>query len=246
MAYLITPLAREAPNIFGLTNRNISRKINLEISVEEISDLIATEEKLLAHGFVKLLEEYYLPMSLTKLEHNNLIKGFFSYICATYDSTISRNKNIACYLYLYDASSAIRKRPATSLLDFGCGHGIIISALQSIQHLSMTGYDFCEEAAAAAKNSGLLVLSDQEFMENSHEFDIILSVYTFHFSISFEYLEALLRKLKVGGVLAANHHKGISLQNTIKWARSLPSNVYETTISSSPFGDILTLFRIDK
>src|SRR5205085_10430140 len=90
------------------------------------------------------------------------------------------------------------------ILDFGCGYGTIVRALQG-PHAQTVGFEPAAGPSTCAAEEGLTVFSDMAQVEANAPFDaVILSDVLEHVSKPLDTLETCRRLLRSGGVICIN------------------------------------------
>jgi predicted TPR repeat methyltransferase len=210
---------------------------------ETSEDVHSMEGQLRSSGLVRVFEYCWLPEDYSEALHSYLVKALFSAIAFTYDDLITAEKNCNCYEHLYEAAKHKKQTLRSRILDFGCGTGTIMLTRLFAEVDQLTGFDSCAEMVAQAEAKGLTVIPPPAENLAGQRFDIILAAYVMHFGVPTADLFRLLRMLEVGGVFAANFHKGIHLHSSLESLKNFYPASFQFEVSQSPFGPVLSVLR---
>ena len=206
-------------------------------------DLEAAATTLRASGYVKYFENAYMPDDLASHARQELVRGYFDVVSLTYGELTQYGLNAACYERLLSEARQLKPR-FERCLDFGCGPGTILGSTVLATVPEVVGWDFSARMRRLARTHGLPVLRDVEFQEGPARFDVVLAAYVFHYgTVSSRMLRRIGEHLRIGGVLAANFHKNIGLEQFMSTLSRVPSLQLNSTIPTGIFGTIAVASR---
>lgn len=197
-----------------------------------------------SNNFVRVFESCYitsLDEAESRIEATRLL---FSELAGnTYKSVIEVGRNLNCYNSLYFGAKKNTSLIFKDVLDYGCGPGTIISSELYTQAHNLIVYDFIEENRVYAGSLGLGVLSTIEFNNLIEEsLDLIVCCYVLHYmSVDQQTVSLLMASLRVGGVLAANFHKGTG----VDWFLNCVNSIEDIRVvrENSEFGDLVFIVK---
>jgi len=231
---------------------NFSRLLIGSVCIFESSNeaKLRTEdvEWLEARGYRRVFEGFYIPADAASGGRHTMVRALFTSLPpADYLATIEKTKNVGCYEFLFgEAQSNLLDEPRTRVLDVGCGPGTLMDSSVTKQASIVVGFDFIEASLSAARNRGLEALDEVALGRlRPGTFDVLLSCYVLHYeSLTPSNFELVLRLLRVGGVWAANFHKG----RGVKWFLDCidATKMFDVVEGLSPFGTVLFVRKRSK
>lgn len=197
---------------------------------------------LAASGYVRLFERFYFPMREAEIHKAHLIQSFFEWMGGSYEESITKSRNVACYDFLLELAEHLISNQKPEVLDFGCGVGAVLDSIVPAMASRLTGFDFSRAMASAARSRGLSVLTPGEFerMESAST-DIVMCAYVMHYGIGKKQLAHLLSVIRPGGVLVGNLHKGFGADAMTRWIHTLSAGTYEARWHDSLFGPCMSV-----
>jgi SAM-dependent methyltransferase len=194
---------------------------------------------------IKLLDRFLFVAPLSLTEENALFAGFFEHISGEYEDLIDR----ACNLHNMDVlvsllTSRLGNLQDLHILDFGCGTGLSLIPLTAVG-ANVTGLDQSVGMRKIAKARGMQVVTVEELERWPNQFDGIIASYVFHLYPDIRTIETVCRKLKVGGLIVGNFHKGIGLDYMVELFRRFDCEAFlcETTGEMERHGKYLAFIK---
>jgi len=137
------------------------------------------------------------------------LDGFFALIADDYDSLVDAARNVHNIRSLFGKlNELIEIGPDTVVIDYGCGTGLFLRALPSLAK-QVVGVESCPAMRDIAGKNGMRVLSvDDLALEPEGSVAGALASYVFHFDPDPHGLHLLWSRLRPGGTVVANFHKG--------------------------------------
>jgi SAM-dependent methyltransferase len=237
--HLITPGVQPAARVAHVDRHSIFR-LNFRSPGER--DLCT--HRIRAAGFLKIFENCWIDPHILILGGAAIIPEYFQLIAEEYDTIGCSAWNSSCYEFL---AMLVRRNGdhRELVLDFGCGTGTILETVIFRKATTIYGYDPSDKMRAISSERGLLTLNHTEFNALTEQtFDLILSCYVLHYGISESMFVRLVSLIKAGGHLVANMHKDIGLPRYVKLCEKLDRLKYCFSISSSPYGSVLLIKRL--
>jgi SAM-dependent methyltransferase len=194
--------------------------------------------------WARVFENYYLANSGDDRAQGVLVGAFFDWLAVRYKEEIEPSRNVGCYEDLYNIASNLRgSAGADAVLDLGCGPGTILRSSVTRAARLLAGFDISQVVAKTAESEGMVVLSREQFLGGTAQFDVALSAYTMHYACDLsETFSGVQRSLKSGGIWAMNFHKDIGIQAFLERLDSTPLKL-TTRLSTSTYGSILAVTR---
>jgi len=157
--------------------------------------------------------------------------AFFEIAAPEYETMISMERNSACAAHLLrSALVAYGGDQSTRVLDFGCGTGVSSTVMQAAG-VDVVSYDCCSAMRDHARRFGLRVVNAISDCE-SGSIDVVVACYVMHYGIRESDAVELARVLSVGGLLAANFHKGLGIIEATNLLRCEGFSVLEDKVDS--------------
>lgn len=162
--------------------------------------------------FRRLLDHFHIPA----VPDTALSVALFDLCAERYERLVDVPRNIANIHNLLQVVLGARQEKAgpVNMLDFGCGTGLVVRALQSFMPRSKciihcTGTDRAPHMLEMAGRRGLVVLRKEDWERVPAEaYDAVIASYVAHLGISRADCELIAKQLGPGGVFAANYHRG--------------------------------------
>lgn len=212
------------------------------VSIDSESAITALQSA----GFVKFFENAYMPADLDEPARVELVRAYFDVVSTTYGDLTTSGLNAACYEHLLN--EAKRLTPAVeSCLDFGCGPGTILESSVAVKVPVVIGWDFSSQMRRLARGRGLPVLQEVDFLQGrgTRLFDVVLAAFVFHYgTVSDSQLDHICQHLRIGGILAANFHKGLGLDHFMSTLSRVPGLHLNLPNGSSAFGTVTIVSRV--
>ena len=202
----------------------------------------------------KVFDKFFIVFNGTLKSRPETFNHFFDFIANDYDNIVDKNSNLnnterLIKLVTNNMNSA--KEPL--ILDFGSGTGVSSLVRHRLKEegifFRLISYDSSEEMSKISKRMGLDTLSYNALANlPDNSIDGIFSSFTFHYLTDLSIIELLWQKLKPNGILAANFHKNIGLDNLKSFISdlngdsseiysSVGGSVYSFTKNVNPFID---------
>jgi SAM-dependent methyltransferase len=163
-----------------------------------------------------ILDRYFIPVPADPIVDTALC----DYISPDYERHIAVERNLAnigrllqCALTRFATTSC-----ELAMLDFGCGTGLIVRALDALpidvrNRLRVTGTDASPTMLKAAKHRGLHVVTLSEWSRLAvARFDIVICSYVLHFGLTVDQAQRLSQQLRPRGMIVGNFHKATAFQ----------------------------------
>lgn len=135
-------------------------------------------------------------------------EGFFDTIAEHYESEIDPERNRANLRLLLERADVLAGH---RVLDFGCGPGV---SLRAADRLTLLGCDRSQPMLRLAAARGMQVITTKELSNSENTCDAMVASYVLHLAVPRRDLEAAVRCVRQGGLIAANFHKGLGLAET--------------------------------
>ena len=207
-------------------------------------DARATRAALVAAGYEKYFENAYFSNALSGSTRQLLVQAYFNTISSNYASLARQGFNAACYDSLFDVARSLKKK-FRNCLDFGCGPATILESSIVSFVPEVVGWDFSGRMRQLARNKGLPVLREVDFLAATRQFDLVLSAYVFHYgTVSAAVLQRISRHLEIGGLFVANFHKDLGLDGFLSTLNGVGGLAFTAPISRGPHGSVVLLSRI--
>lgn len=207
-------------------------------------DISATIAALIAAGYAKYFENAYFSNTLSGSARQLLVQAYFNTISSSYVSMARQSFNAACYDILFDVARSLKKN-FKNCLDFGCGPATILESSIASYVPEVVGWDFSGRMRQLARNRGLSVLREVDFLAGARQFDLVLSAYVFHYgTVSVDVLQRIAQHLEVGGLFVANFHKDLGLDGFLSTLSGVGGMALAAPISRGPHGSIVLLSRV--
>lgn len=207
---------------------------------EDVGDIVATITETSAGAVCRLMDRVFLVHGPEGIGAAGI--AFFEVAAEEYEALISLERNAACATHLLDSVLEVVGRDQTvRVLDFGCGTGISSLAMQKTG-VDVVAYDCCAAMRERARRSVLKVvdaLSDCE----SRSIDVVVACYVMHFGIRRSDAVDLSRVVAVGGVIAANFHKGLGASATTTLLQGSGFAVIDPASDASDKFGLIVLFK---
>lgn len=167
-----------------------------------------------SRGYERLFESCYLPAHVKEPLRSDLVHALFSEVGGMeYSESIIPSMNIGCYDVLYHGATGRLEGNELTVLDVGCGTGVIVDSSVRKLATSLVGFDFVDANRSIAISRGLNVVDKAQLMTLPlNSVDILLCCFVLHYqSLSKDDVAILVRLLRQGGIWAANFHKSKGL-----------------------------------
>lgn len=236
--------ARQLANNHGLAIIVQSEKLAIYGTGGLTIDERSTKAALADEGYVRYFENAYLSKALSGHARLQVVQSYFDAVSSSYTGLVHKGVNAACYEYLFEIARAVNPN-FQNCLDFGCGPGTILDNAVSLAVRDVVGWDFSPSMLRIAENRGLTVLQDDDFWSMPRQFELVLSVFVLHYgTVTVALLQRISQHLEIGGVFAANFHKGIGLNDFLSTLDQVTNLVLVAPVSSSSFGPVVLLTRL--
>jgi SAM-dependent methyltransferase len=162
--------------------------------------------------FRRLLDRFHLPA----VPDTDLSVALFDLCAEEYERLVDVAMNVSNIHNLLRVALAARQGEAgpVRILDFGCGTGLAVVALQSFVPgpdgaIQLIGTDRSPHMLRMAARRGLLVLTEEAWAcVPAGAYDAVIASYVVHLGLSQSDSELISKKLAPGGVFVANYHRG--------------------------------------
>lgn len=177
---------------------------------------------------MKILDKFFM---FNFPDQNQVItQSFFDYIAPKYDSLINKELNISLIeKYLKVINETFPEKLNKNVLDLGSGSGISFSVKNLNPYFSkmtLYGYETSPKMEKLSKQAGLKMLNQNALKKNpDYFFDAIFGSYSFHFFQNNSIYQTIWDKLSFGGIILANFHKKIGLENALIFFRSVNAEI---------------------
>lgn len=158
--------------------------------------------------YERFLDYFYIVKRIGEDHRQIAIDALFECIADRYDHLIDTRRNIenirALKGYLTDLHGTLN---GALIVDYGCGTGLSKKVFDD-KKFKLIGIDRCSKMRYLASIRGLKTLSPDQLREfQSGSIDCGFFSYILHFFPSFDDLELLWSRVKLGGALVGNFHK---------------------------------------
>ena len=174
---------------------------------------------------ISYLDEYIVVCPIQELsKHRAFWQDIVNYIVPSYSHLVDLNVNRDCLRAMFSLAEqdGIDMDNAV-LVDFGCGNGIIQSAIQGYRPEVVIGVERNANQREAAKVAGLHVVPYWDLIDCP--VDLIVASYSLHMGCSLELFELASRWLKPHGLMLANCYKDVGIEHIDASAYSKYLNV---------------------
>jgi SAM-dependent methyltransferase len=162
--------------------------------------------------FRRLLDRFHLPA----VPDSALSVALFDLCADAYERLVDVTRNVSNIHNLLRVALAAGQGGAdpVMILDFGCGTGLSLVALQSFEsnsagRIQLTGMDRSPHMLQIAARRGLPVLAEADWASlPAGAFDAVIAPYVIHLGFSQEDCRLIAKQLAPGGVFVANYHRG--------------------------------------
>jgi predicted TPR repeat methyltransferase len=159
--------------------------------------------------YKRVLDRFYLP----RISDPALSTALFDLCASLYDAVIDRKRNIQniCQLFRTVIDNAMDKQGRLKVLDFGCGTGLSMAAVEALPkklsaRIDLYGTDASSAMLAQASAKGLRVLEFTEWQAMlPGSFDGVIASFVLHCGILDSELRTIGRQLRPGGIFVANY-----------------------------------------
>jgi SAM-dependent methyltransferase len=158
----------------------------------------------------RYLDRFYLLAPVDDMiRRQDLLIRFFGLIAYEYESLIDVGRNEENIRMLVGMlSGAIGGLKGALVLDFGCGTGLSHGVFRS-EGIRLVGYDPCPTMREIARARGMTVWSPRDLARQPRDsIQGSFASYLFHLVPHMGGLRLVWSRLRRGGVLTANFHKG--------------------------------------
>ena len=194
---------------------------------------------------IRLLDRYLFLMPTNPEEENALFSGFFEHIASDYEHLIDPNCNLHnIHILISMLTKQIGDINGLSILDFGCGTGLSFGPLIATG-ASVTGMDQSIRMRTIAQACGERVLTLNELTEWPGSFNGVIASYVLHLFPDVESVGAICKKLKLGGAVIGNFHKGIGIDFAVETFRTFHCDAFapEATAETERHGRYLIFIK---
>jgi SAM-dependent methyltransferase len=144
----------------------------------------------------RLLDFIYLPVNTDKLTKEQIISiNELRYKYKNKDELYSLNNKMKLFF-----ADIIKCLQINSLLDFGCGYDPIINYLDN--KVNFVAYDIDRKVIHLLEDS--MLVTDNLYTLRKENFDLIISIFVFHFNITLVDIKNLYSLLTKNGILIMN------------------------------------------
>lgn len=141
--------------------------------------------------------------------------AFFEVAAQQYEAMITGDRNAACAKYLLSVAEGLGMgKGIGAVLDFGCGTGLSTNALRHTGR-KLIGFDSSESMREQARAAGVDVRNAMAEIEDSSLTGAI-ACYVFHFGVRQTDVQELSRTTCDEGLIVANFHKKMGLNQAEK------------------------------
>jgi predicted TPR repeat methyltransferase len=159
--------------------------------------------------YKRVLDRFYLP----RISDPALSTALFDLCASLYDTVIDRKRNVRniCQLLRTVIGNATDKRRRLKVLDFGCGTGLSMAAMEALPkkmsaRIDLYGTDASSTMLTQASAKGLRILKFSEWQAMlPGSFDAIIASFVLHCGILDIELRTIGRQLRPGGIFVANY-----------------------------------------
>lgn len=163
------------------------------------------------HDVRLLMDKFLLVLPRSAPEKRHAVQAaFFSWLAPQYEQVIDLGRNRENVHTLLDL---LQLRAPGTVLDFGCGTGVTFEEVRRRGH-RVIGVDACATMRGLAIQKGMEVYPP-DFDGKPLLLDGIISSYVFHYAPDRDSLLPSWSRLLPGGLLAANVHKGVGLNDCL-------------------------------
>ena len=165
------------------------------------------------HRCISYLDQYVVVCPVQALDkHRSFWDDIVTYIAPDYYRLVKREVNLECLRQMFNLAEigGISIDDAT-LVDFGCGHGVIQSALVGHRPELVIGIEKNSVQRVQAEGVGLHVVSSGAEIDRT--VDLIVASFSLHMGCSRDILDIARLWLKPGGMLLANCYKGVGIEH---------------------------------
>lgn len=159
--------------------------------------------------YQRLLDRFYVPLPPDPIVSTAL----FDLEARDYDNLVRKAQNVSNITTLLNlVLAALPMVSEVNLLDFGCGTGLSLAALNGVdakasREIEVVGTDCSLEMLKIATEKGLRTIPFDHWWKLPDEcFDGIIASYVFHCGLRSDELAAMARQLRRHGVLVGNYH----------------------------------------
>lgn len=163
---------------------------------------------------IRLLDYYYIAYD--PRDQSSIIAPqatLFDLLADHYEDSIDIENNLSNIRELLSIVTSGLHEP--TILDYGCGSGLSRLVADNIG-VRLIGYDRSAAMIAAARSHGLNVLDPIQLRSlPAASLDGLIASYVLHLVAAWDDLLVASSKVRHGGRVAANFHKGLGLQEAI-------------------------------
>lgn len=190
----------------------VSEKLSLWIGEFEQAAVVPKLFSVGDQQFRRLLDRFHLPA----VPDSVLSVALFDLCADAYERIVDVSRNVSNIHNLLGVALATLKVKGNPLkvLDFGCGTGLSVVAVQSFvsnspSYIQLTGTDRSQHMLQLAARRGLPVVAVEELRAiRGREFDAVIASYVIHLGLSRDDCNLVAKMLAPGGVFVANYHHG--------------------------------------
>lgn len=163
--------------------------------------------------YISYLDRYLLLNPIgSVIEHRNFWEGVVDFIAPIYEQIISLSVNRECLAEIFRLASLSGISVKDSILvDFGCGSGVIHTALKSVEPRILYGIEKNKILGQQARDKGLMIIESWENMPTKA--DLVVSTFALHMGCSEELFSFAVNVLKPGGLIFANCYKNVGVEH---------------------------------
>jgi len=203
---------RKVAPVVSLVECVVSEELTLWVGEFDPTAVVPKSFSVGDHEFRRLLDHFHLPA----VPDSALSVALFDLCADAYEMLVDVKRNISNIQNLLVVVLAAGKSGADTIkiLDFGCGTGLSLVALQSLEsnsvgRIQLTGMDRSPHMLQIAARRGLSVLTEAKWASLlAGTFHAVIASYVIHLGMSQDDCCAIAKQLIPGGVFVANYHHG--------------------------------------
>lgn len=197
----------------------------IKIETKIVADFLKAME---LHPTMKVMDSFYLfdYGDETPAIH----QSFFDLIASRYETLIDRRLNSELIKkYFIQINDTFPGKNLINVLDLGSGTGIsanVLFSLLDLPAIKLYGYELSPQMEKLSRQAGLHMLNARALTRHEdYFFDAVFGSYSFHFITGHTLYETIWQKLRIGGIIVANFHKSIGLENALKYFQAVNADI---------------------